>query len=86
MFHHKKADMAIPILIGAILAFVVLITVAVIFTSEAKSFSSNIDSCQAKLGKCVGTSECGKQGYTILSNTNCEKDNKVCCVQGVFAP
>ena len=77
--------MTITILIAAVLGFVVLIVLAGIFTGGAKSFSSNIDNCQAKLGTCAYTSaECSQKGGSEILNTNCEKSKqqpvKTCCI------
>ncbi|HIH04629.1 TPA: hypothetical protein HA281_04745 [Candidatus Woesearchaeota archaeon] len=84
MFSRKKADMAIPILIAAVLGFVVLIVLAGIFTGKAKSFNSNLESCQAKLGTCTTSAECSRKGGSVISGTNCENSNqqagKACCI------
>ncbi len=83
MLFQKKADMTITILIAAVLGFVVLIVLAGIFTGGAKSFSSNIDNCQAKLGTCITSTECSNKGGSTIINTNCEKNkeaNLMCCI------
>lgn len=83
MFLRKKADMAIPILIAAVLGFVVLIVLAGIFTGKAKSFNANLESCQAKLGTCRTSTECSQAGGSVISGTNCENSkqaNNVCCI------
>ena len=89
MHRSKKADMAIPILIGAVLALVILIVLSSMFVSKTKIFSSNLESCQAKFGTCGQLSDCQDAGGSVITGTSCEKDknqpNKVCCVKPILS-
>jgi hypothetical protein len=80
----RKADLSVNVIIVAALALAVFVVLATLFTNKSKDFSSGINSCASKQGKCTGTEnqkECG-QGQATIPNTNCEKEKKgICCVQ-----
>ena len=84
----KAQGMPINVIIIAVLALIVLVVIAAIFTGRVRIFSQNLESCAAKQGHC--DSKCGSN-YAVVTNTNCpeteqdKKDNKntknLCCVQ-----
>ena len=81
----KRAQgMPINVIIVAALALIVLVVLATIFTGRVKIFSESLQSCAAKQGSCepyTGTPKCPSSNQAVITNTDCDTQKKVCCVQ-----
>jgi hypothetical protein len=82
----KSQGMPLNVIIIAVLALIVLVILAAIFTGRVKLFSQGLESCGSKQGRCSmdmtppGAS-CPSNAATV-ENTDCEKrtPKQVCCV------
>ncbi len=86
----KGAELSVNLIIVAILALLVLVVMAMIFTGRIGLFRERIDSCASLGGKCVvDTSMCAGQYQRIESSGVCNlnrendpgsPDDGLCCV------
>ncbi len=85
-FYSKKAQgMSLNVIVIAVIVLVILVVLLVIFSSKIKIFGTSVSSCEQKgVGaKCIAATEteakkCG--GPVYRTGTNCNDDNKWCCV------
>lgn len=78
----KGQSMSIGVIIAAILALLVLVILALIFTGRIGDVNKDIGNCENKGGVCfpdnVGCDP--DQGYTSYPSWTCS-DNYVCCLK-----
>ena len=83
IFVKKKGDISIQVIVVAILALLVLVILSVMFISKTSKWSLNVNSCDAKGGKCLASCTDGYQEYTF-ANGDCEKQTSgartKCCL------
>ncbi len=98
MMHKKGQSMSINVIIIAILGVLVLVILAVIFTSQAGIFSKTTQkSCIAKGGLCVDASSdkygeigCGSSSDSAYidkgndPNNFCKSQLDTCCIKSEF--
>ena len=80
--YRKSQGMPINVVIIAVLALIVLVVLAAIFTGRVRIFSQSLESCAAKQGQCTEKpgDNC-KSNEATIANTDCDKEKKKCCVQ-----
>lgn len=71
--------MALNVIIIAAIALVVMVIVLFIFGSKSSDISKTTEDCGAKFGECLLKEDC--IGRPIISNTDCEKNDEVCCIK-----
>lgn len=88
----KKADLSVNTVIIAVLALLVLIVLAFIFSGRLKTFSSGTGECKGECKACVGGTACtspctDKASYKVVSanvkdvkGLDCTKDKSYCCL------
>jgi len=80
----KGVELTLNTVIIAVLALLVLLIVALIFTGSIKRFVPVIQGCEEKYGtdaSCVDDKEaCQSAGGRVDSFAECQDDAKVCCL------
>ncbi len=82
----KSQSISINVIIVAVLALIVLLVVAAIFTGRIKIFSEALESCSSKQGKCESGLICPENAVKVKAKcpeTDEEKNKgkNICCVQ-----
>jgi len=73
--------MSINVIIAAIIALLVLIVLALIFTGRIGGINKNIGDCENKGGTCASIDAGGCMPGTAQSPIfSCGSDTKVCCI------
>lgn len=86
--NRKSQSISINTIIVAVIAIVVLLVMILIFTGKIRMFGESIEDCEQRGGICDypdANGKCrpvnGKDVYVTIKNTNCDKDNMLCCVK-----
>ena len=79
MLKNKKANMAIKVIIAAIIGMIILFTLMFIFSNESKKSISVLGSCEARGGSCETEDDCKDDGERKIEGIECPGSN-ICCL------
>jgi nitrogen fixation-related uncharacterized protein len=84
MINNKAQGLSITVVIVAAIALIVLVVLVLVFTGKIGQYSENIETCEAKGGKCLA--DCNEEAGKIKRDLNidCIKpgttENGLCCL------
>lgn len=77
--NRKGSEIAMNIIIIAVIALVVMVVVLYIFGNKSANITKTTDDCATKYGECLLKNEC--TGRPMIDNTNCEATGQKCCIK-----
>jgi len=80
-FLTKAQGMSLNTIVIAAIVIIVLVVLVAIFTGRMGPWVQSVENCQDKNGACVDSSADCVAPNAVIRGTNCDRDEKVCCVQ-----
>jgi len=84
MKNKKDQGISINVIIVAAIALIVLVVLAVIFIGRLGTFSTSVESCENKGGRCFSFTPCGElsaEDYPIPTDWTCPTEGEHCCLK-----
>ena len=78
----KRAQgLSLETLVIAAIVIIVLVVLVAIFTGRMGPWVQSVENCQDKNGACVDDATACSAPNAVIRGTNCDREDKVCCVQ-----